>query len=46
MTFLLQGVDTNSSAYLAGQTAGKALVVVIAIAVAIRIYKWSRNRSV
>jgi len=44
MAFLLQGIDTNSSAYQAGQTAGKALMVFLAIVVAVRIYKWFRNR--
>jgi len=44
MAFLLQGVDTNSSAYKGGQTAGQIFMLVLAAAIAFRVYKWVRNR--
>jgi len=44
MALLLQGVDTSSSAYNAGQIAAKIFLVVLAGAIVFRIYKWIQNR--
>jgi len=44
MAILLQGIDKNSSAYQTGQMVGQIFMLVLAAAVAFRIYKWVRNR--
>jgi hypothetical protein len=44
MALFLQGVDTNSSAYNAGQLAAKVFLLVLAGAIVFRVYKWIKNR--
>lgn len=44
MLVLFQGVDTTSSAYQAGHTAGKIFMAVVGLLVVYKVIQWLRNR--